>query len=180
MVLAKYFLLLVFLQAIQPPKDILVTVKTMVQSIKNGHDAEALKQIDIASMSAFLLEDYTGPSTNQQQAEFASLLSSYVSKYIFSKLHDNFKQAVSIDYGAPEINKDAAGLLSTFKIDNPLKKQEVKLKYSLIKTKKGWKVTDFTFAGDRPVLANLRDDKIRPLLKAGGLSNVINEMRKEQ
>lgn len=180
MFLAKQLLLLVFLQVTQPPKDVLVTVKTMVQSIKNGHNAEALKQVDIASISAFLLEDYTGPSTNQQQAEFANLLSSYVSKYIFTKFHDNFKKAVSIDYGAPEVNNETAALLSIFIIDHPLKKQEIRLKYSLVKTKKGWKVTDFTFAGDRSVLTNLRDDKIRPLLKAGGLNNLINEMRKEQ
>ncbi|HUP13300.1 MAG TPA: ABC transporter substrate-binding protein [Niastella sp.] len=157
-----------------------MTVKNMVQSIKNGRNAEALKQIDVNSMSAFLLEDYDGPATNQQQAEFNNLLSTYVSTYIFTKLGDDLKQAALVDHGVPEVNKDEAGLLSTLTIDHPLKKQEIKLKYSLVKTRRGWKVTDFTFTGDRSVLANLRDDKIRPLLKAGGLDHLISEMRKEQ
>ena len=155
-------------------------VEELVKNVRKGRTQEALKQLDVAGMSAFLLEDYNGPSTNQQQAEFVSLISSYLSKHVFGRLRDDFKQAATIEYGAPEINNNEAGLLSVISIVHPLKKQQVKLKYSLFNTKKGWKVTDLTFAGDRSVLTNLRDDKIRPLLKAGGLDHVITEMRKEQ
>jgi phospholipid transport system substrate-binding protein len=187
MFLFKHFLLLLFSQATlfsdhsgSMPKDILATVKATVQNIKNSRDAQALKQMDIAKMSAFLLEGYTGPSTNQQQAEFANLVSSYVSKYVFTHLRNTFKEASTITYGTPEINNDKAALLSTFKILHPVKNQEIKLIFSLTKMKKGWKITDFTYVGDRSILANLRDDKIRPLLTAGGLDHLLNELRKEQ
>ena len=187
MFLFKHFLLLVFSQATffsdhgrSMPKDILATVKATVQNIKNSRDAQALKQIDIDEMSAFLLEDYNGPSTNQQRAEFVNLFRSYVSKYIFTSLRNTFKEASTITYGTPEVSNDKAALLSTFKILNPVKNQEIRLRFSLIKTKTGWKITDFTYTGDRSILANLRDDKIRPLLAAGGLDHLVNELRKEQ
>lgn len=47
------------------------------------------------------------------------------------------------------------------------------------RTKRGtvWKVTDFTYAGDKSLLTNLRDDMIRPALKKGGLEEVLKELR---
>ena len=187
MFLLKQFLLLVYFQATlfsdhdrSMPKDILATVKATVQNIKNSRDAQALSQIDIDEMSVFLLEEYYNKATNQQRTEFTTLFRSYVSKYIFTNLRNTFKEASTTTYGVPEINKDNAALLSTFSINSPLKKQEIKLRFSLTKTNKGWKITDFTYAGDRSMLANLRDDKIRPLLTAGGLDHLLDELRKEQ
>jgi phospholipid transport system substrate-binding protein len=186
MLLTKYFLLLVFFQAnlfpnpSQPklPADVLSIVKNVVQNIKNSRDAKALSQMDIAEMSAFLLEGYDGSATNVQRTEFTKLFQSYLTKYIFTHLRSNFKDAATV-YGAPEINYDKAELISTFTKPNPLKKQEIKLKFSLLKTNKGWKVIDFTYAGDRSMLGNLRDDKIRPALKKGGLEEALNELREE-
>lgn len=185
---SKHILLLVIFQVglfsyqseSHTPKDVASIVKSMVQSIKNDRDVQALKQMDMTKISAFLLEDYNGPSTNTLRSEFDNLITSHISKYIFAHLRNTIKEASTITYGAPEVENDKASVLSIFKILNPVKNQEIKLRFSLTKSKKGWKITDLTYAVDRSIFTNLRDDKIRPWLKAGGLEHAVNELRKEQ
>jgi phospholipid transport system substrate-binding protein len=57
-----------------------------------------------------------------------------------------------------------------------MKKQELKVKYHLAKTKAGWQVVDVAVLGDS-MLKGIRDDQVQPLLKEGGWDKLLKAMR---
>ncbi len=59
-----------------------------------------------------------------------------------------------------------------------MKKQELKVKYELVKQSAGYKVIDVAVLGDS-MLTGIRDDQIKPLLKEGGWDGVLKAMREK-
>jgi phospholipid transport system substrate-binding protein len=59
-----------------------------------------------------------------------------------------------------------------------MKKQELKLKYSLAKDKAGWKVVDVVVLGDS-MLTGIRDDQVRPILEDGGWDALMKALREK-
>lgn len=183
----KYFLLLALLQTSlltvraqsKASSEIVTPVKKLVVQVRTGKDAQALKQMDMESISRYLLGDYHAKATQQQLSEFASLFQVIFSKIAFPKVRENLKDLASITYEEPQVNGSETTVASMVVIDNPLKKQEIKLKYTMVKTLKGWKVKDVAVLGDS-MLKGIRDDQMRPLLVAGGIEHLLQEMREKK
>lgn len=181
----KHFLLLALLQTSlltvqgqsKASSEIVTPVKKLVVQVRTSKDAQALKQLDMGSISKYLLGDYYAKATPQQLSEFVSLFEVIFSKIAFPRVRENLKDLASITYDAPQVNGSEATIGSMVFIDNPLKKQEMKLKYTIVKTPRGWKVKDVAVLGDS-MLTGIRDDQMRPLLVAGGIEHLLQEMRK--
>jgi phospholipid transport system substrate-binding protein len=76
------------------------------------------------------------------------------------------------------VEGDKAKVKSTIVIEHPMKKQEMKLLYSLVQDKGGWKVLDVAVLGDS-MLTGIRDDQVQPIMKQGGWEHLLDLMRKK-
>ncbi|HEX8314562.1 MAG TPA: hypothetical protein VF609_06205 [Flavisolibacter sp.] len=54
----------------------------------------------------------------------------------------------------------------------------MRLKYTAVKTKTGWKVMDVGVVGSS-MMVGIRDDQVQPLLKKGGWAKLLDAMQKE-
>jgi phospholipid transport system substrate-binding protein len=161
-----------------PNEAVAKPVKTVVQSVRYGKDLAALKHFGGEQQAKFLLGEAWDKATEAQRKEFLQLFHNLFAKIAFPKVRDNFKNLASITYEDPEVAGEEAKVGSTIVIDHPMKKQELKLKYSLAKDKAGWKVVDVAVLGDS-MLTGIRDDQVRPLLKDGGWEALIKAMREK-
>ncbi|HYO54788.1 ABC transporter substrate-binding protein [Archangium sp.] len=161
-----------------PNEPVAKPVKTVVQSVRYNKDDLALKQLAIEEQGRFLLGEDWDKGTDAQRKEFIKLFNSLFSKIAFPKVRENFKNLASITYEDPVVEGDKAKVKSTVVIEHPMKKQEMKLQYTLVKDKGGWKVLDVAVLGDS-MLTGIRDDQIRPILQQGGWDRLLELMRKK-
>ncbi|HLL05430.1 MAG TPA: ABC transporter substrate-binding protein [Myxococcaceae bacterium] len=161
-----------------PNEAVAKPVKTVVQSVRYGKDLAALKHFGGEQQAKFLLGDAWDKATEPQKKEFVQLFHNLFAKIAFPKVRENFKNLASITYEDPEVTGEEAKVGSTIVIDHPMKKQELKLKYSLAKDKAGWKVVDVVVLGDS-MLTGIRDDQVRPILKDGGWDALMKAMREK-
>ncbi|RKH13655.1 ABC transporter substrate-binding protein [Corallococcus sp. CA047B] len=151
-------------------------VKTVVQSVRYEKDLKALENLGGDQQGAFLLGDDWTKASDAQKKEFLQLFHSLFAKLAFPKVRENFKNLDSITYDEPQVTGDKALVGSTIFINHPLKKQEMKLKYSVEKVGAAWKVVDVSVLGDS-MLTGIRDDQVRPLFKEGGWDGLLGAMR---
>jgi phospholipid transport system substrate-binding protein len=151
-------------------------VKTVVQSVRYEKDLKALENLGSDQQGLFLLGDEWTKATDAQRKEFTQLFQSLFAKIAFPKVRENFKNLDSITYDEPAVTGDKATVGSTIYINHPLKKQEMKLKYSVEKAGAAWKVVDVSVLGDS-MLTGIRDDQVRPLFKEGGWDGLLGAMR---
>ena len=160
-------------------EDVIKPVKTVVGSVRYSKDDLALKQLATEAQGRFLLGDDWAKGTDAQRKEFTQLFSSLFSKMAFPKVRENFQHLTSITYEEPQVEGDKAKVKSTIVIEHPLKKQEMKLQYSVVKEKNDWKVLDVAVLGDS-MLTGIRDDQVRPIMKEGGWDHLLDLMRKKE
>lgn len=160
----------------QGPSDPAAPVKALVQAVRSGSDLKALTYFADESQARFLLGAAFDKATEAQRREFTQLFQTLFAKIGFPQMRENLKNLSSITYEPAEIQGDAAKVGSTVFIDRPLKKQEIKLKYSLVKEKRGWKVMDMAVLGDS-LLTGIRDDQTSPVLREKGLEGLLQAMR---
>ena len=91
-------------------------------------------------------------------------------------MRENFKNLATINYDPAKVSGDGASVGSLILINHPLKKQELKLKYDVVKEGAAWKVKDVSVLGDS-MLLGIRDDQVRPIMKEGGWDNLLALMR---
>jgi phospholipid transport system substrate-binding protein len=151
-------------------------VRTVVQSVRYGKDLLALKQFAGEEQGRFLLGDAWVKGSEAQRKEFVERFQELFAKVAFPRVRDSFKNLASITYEDPRVEGERAQVASTVVIDHPMKKQELKLKYTLAQDKAGWKVLDVAVLGDS-MLTGIRDDQVQPLLKEGGWDAVLAAMR---
>ncbi|WP_225408495.1 Tgt2/MlaC family protein [Stigmatella hybrida] len=161
-----------------PGEEVAKPVKSMVQSVRYGKDLAAIKFMDGEQQARFLVGEDWEKGTEAQRKEFLQLFQTLFAKIAFPKVRDNFKNLAAINYAEPEVTGNGAKLASTVVIEHPMKKQEIKLKYSLAKDKAAWKVVDVVVLGDS-MLTGIRDDQVRPLLKEGGWDALLKAMREK-
>ncbi len=154
-------------------------VKTVVQSVRYSKDDMALKQLANEEQGRFLLGEDWDKGTDAQRKEFVKLFNSLFAKIAFPKVRENFKNLASITYEDPTVEGDKAKVKSTVVIEHPMKKQEMKLQYSLVKSQGGWKVLDVAVLGDS-MLTGIRDDQVRPIMKQGGWDHLLQLMRTKE
>lgn len=162
-----------------PNEAVSKPVKTVVQSVRFGKDTLALKHFGGEQQGRFLLGEEWDKGTDAQRKEFVQLFHTLFAKIAFPKVRENFKNLSDIKYDDPTVEGDTAHVPSLVVIDHPLKKQELKLKYTVMKDAKdkgAWKVVDVTVLGDS-MLTGIRDDQVRPLLKDGGWDALLGAMR---
>ena len=151
-------------------------VKTVVQSVRYEKDLKALENLGGDQQGRFLLGDDWAKGTDAQRKEFLQLFHNLFAKLAFPKVRENFKNLDSITYDEPQVTGDKALVGSTIFINHPLKKQEMKLKYSVEKVGSAWKVVDVSVLGDS-MLTGIRDEQVRPLFKEGGWDGLLGAMR---
>ncbi|HEX5753756.1 MAG TPA: ABC transporter substrate-binding protein [Archangium sp.] len=162
-----------------PNETIAKPVKTVVQSVRYSKDDLALKQLANEEQGRFLLGEDWEKGTDAQRKEFTKLFNSLFAKIAFPKVRENFKNLASITYDDPAVEGDKANVKSTVVIEHPLKKQEMKLQYTVVKSQGGWKVLDVAVLGDS-MLTGIRDDQVRPILKQGGWDKLLELMRAKE
>ncbi len=162
-----------------PNEAVTKPVKTVVQSVRYNKDDLALKQLANEEQGRFLLGEDWDKGTPAQRQEFTRLFTSLFAKMAFPKVRENFKNLASITYEDPAVEGTKAKVKSTIVIEHPVKKQEMKLQYSLAQEKGAWKVVDVAVLGDS-MLTGIRDDQVRPIMKQGGWNHLLELMRKKE
>ena len=162
--------------AASPKDEITKPLKVVVNSVRYGKDLAALKYFAVDEQGKQLLGDNWQKGTDAQRAEFGKLFLSLFGKMAFPKIRKNFENLDTVLYDEPTASGDRAEVTSTILINHPLKKQELKVKYSLVKTKTGWKVIDVAVLGDS-MLKGIKEDQLDPLYKDGGWDGVLKAMR---
>jgi len=180
----RYILLILFVNIFSMPllaapnEAISKPVKTVVQSVRYEKDDAALKHFASEDQGKFLLGDDWAKGSEAQRKEFTQRFNSLFAKIAFPKIRENFKNLASITYEDPKVEGDKARLKSTIVIDHPVKKQELKLEYTVVKVKGTWKVFDVSVLGDS-MLTGIRDDQVRPIMKEGGWPKLLESMRQK-
>ncbi|MEQ9497287.1 MAG: ABC transporter substrate-binding protein [Deltaproteobacteria bacterium] len=152
-------------------------IKRFVNAVRYNKDALALKQVDGDAQGRVLLGDAWAKGSKAQQQEFIKLFHRIFSASAFPRLRDNLSKIETIVYADPKKDGRDATVTSTLVLLHPLKKEEIKVHYLLTKSKKGYRLVDVTFEGDRSLLTNVREDQIKPLFAEGGWSHVLEMMR---
>ena len=159
------------------PKDaVSKPLKVVVNSVRYGKDKLALKFFAGDEQGKALLGDDWTKGTAAQRKEFIELFQQLFAKMAFPKIRKNFENLDTVLYENPEIKGSAAKINSTILINHPLKKQELKVSYTLVKEGGGWKVVDVAVLGDS-MLKGIREDQIIPIMKDGGWDGLLKAMR---
>lgn len=162
--------------AATPKDEVSKPLKTVVNSVRYGKDLLALKSFAGEEQGKQLMGDNWARGTDAQRKEFVDLFFQLFGKIAFPKIRKNFENLDTVLYEEPVITGDRAEIGSTILIKHPLKNQELKVKYTMIKNKAGWQVIDVSVLGDS-MLKGIREDQIEPLFKEGGWGGVLKAMK---
>ena len=161
-----------------PKGEISKPLKTVVQAVRYKKDKLALKHFAGEAQGRLLTTDDWDKATPAERREFVELFQTLFAKIAFPRIRANFEHLDAITYDDPVVEGDRAKVGSTIVINHPLKKQELKVKYELLKEGKAWKVVDVAVLGDS-MLAGIREDQVKPLLEEGGWKLLLETMRKK-
>jgi phospholipid transport system substrate-binding protein len=165
--------------ALATPKDeVTKPLKTIINSVRYGKDLAALKMFAGEEQGKVLVQDSWSKGTDAQRKEFQELFQQLFAKIAFPKIRKNFENLDTVLYEEPVITGETASVASTILINHPLKKQELKVKYQLVKQGTAWKVVDVSVLGDS-MLTGIREDQIQPILKEGGWDALLKAMREK-
>lgn len=159
-----------------PAQEAVRPVRTVVQAVRYSKDDLALKQFALEAQGAYLLEDHWKSATPAQREEFKTLFQRLFALMAFPKIRENFENLATINYDTAQVKGREATIGSLILINHPLKKQELKLRYDVVREGAGWKVKDVSVLGDS-MLLGIRDDQIRPIMKRGGWDHLLTLMR---
>jgi phospholipid transport system substrate-binding protein len=161
-----------------PKDDISKPLKTVVNSVRYGKGKLALKSFAGEEQGRRLLGDDWAKGTEAQRKEFVELFQVLFGKMAFPKIAKNFENLDTILYDEPAVTGESANIASTILINHPVKKQELKVKYEVLKAKGAWQVVDVSVMGDS-MLKGIREDQIIPIMKDGGWDGLLKAMREK-
>ncbi|MBM4381203.1 MAG: ABC transporter substrate-binding protein, partial [Deltaproteobacteria bacterium] len=156
-------------------EDVKKPVTLVVNNVRFGKDLKALSLFGTDAQGAYLLGEDWKQGTDAQRKEFGELFKTIFGKVAFPRVRENFKHFGSFTTGEPKVDGKDAHLSYVLLLDHPVKKQEMKLKFTLVNDG-GWKVVDVAVAGDS-MLKGIREDQIVPIMKEGGWDNLLKLMR---
>lgn len=172
--------LLLSLPALAGPKEELSKpLTTIVNSVRYGRDNAALKLFAAEEQGKLLVADSWAKGTDAQRKEFVALFHDLFARMAFPKIRKNFEHLDTVLYEDPKVDGGRAEIGSTILINHPMKKQELKVRYQLIKDGAAWKVIDVSVLGDS-MLTGIREDQIIPIMKEGGWDNLLKLMKDKQ
>jgi phospholipid transport system substrate-binding protein len=155
---------------------ILKPVKALIPNIRANKDAQAFQHVNLDAVSRYLLQDWYAGSTETQRKEFARLFQSIFTKIAFPRVRENLKNLTSQVYDPPQVTGHEATVDSRIELFHEMKKQEIKMKYSLVKEKGAWKIVDVAVLGGS-VLKEIREQNVQPKLKEGGITALLGHMQ---
>lgn len=158
--------------------EVVKPLKTVIGSIRYSKDKAALKQFAGDEQGRFLLGADWDKASPAQKKEFLELFHTLFAKIAFPEIRDNFKHLGTVLYDEPKVDGTKAQVASTLVVEHPLKKQEYKLKYQLVKDGAAWRVVDVAVLGDS-MLEGIREEQIQPIMKEGGLDLLLKRMREK-
>lgn len=160
------------------PQDAAVKkpVSAIIGNVRQSRDLKALEHFHFEEQGKYLLGDEWAKATDAQRKEFKELFARIFGKVAFPKLRQNLQHLATMPFGAIKVEGDKAQVEQLLVIMHPLKKQELKLKYDVVKDKNAWKVVDVAVLGDS-MLKGIREDQIVPMMKQGGWDNLLKIMR---
>jgi len=150
-------------------------VTLVVNNVRYGKDLKALELFGTDAQGAYLLGEDWKKGTDAQRKEFGELFKVIFGKVAFPRVRENFKYFGSFTTEEPKLEGKEGSVASVLLLDHPVKKQEMKLKFTLVNDA-GWKVVDVAVSGDS-MLKGIRDDQIVPIMKEGGWDNLLKLMR---
>lgn len=153
-------------------------IRTLISAVRFKKDDMALKFVAGEAMGKALLGDTWNTATPAQRDEFVSLFQTLFAKSAFPKMREKFEHLQTIVYDTPEIAGDTARIRSTIVILHAMKRQELKLRYSLVKAGADWKIVDVEVLGDS-MLGGIREDQIIPIVKQDGIDGLLKLMREK-
>lgn len=162
--------------AASPKDEVTKPLKVVINSVRYGKDLLALKSFSGEEQGRQLMKEAWAKGTPAQQKQFVELFHQLFAKIAFPKIRKNFENLDTVLYDEPAITADRAQIGSTILIKHPLKNQELKLKYQLLKGKGGWQVVDVEVLGDS-MLKGISEDQVQPLFKEGGWDGVLKAMK---
>ena len=162
--------------AATPKDEVTKPLKVVVNSVRYGKDLLALKNFAGEEQGKELMGEQWAKGTDAQRKEFVDLFFQLFGKIAFPKIRKNFENLDTVLYDDPVITGDRAAIGSTILINHPMKKQELKVKFSMVKAKAGWQVIDVSVLGDS-MLKGIRDEQINLIFKDGGWEGLLKEMR---
>lgn len=163
--------------AFAAPKDDPVTkpLRVVINAVRESRDPLALKQFAADPQGEFLLGDNWKKGTDAQRKEFTDLFQTLFAKTAFPAIRENFQHLDQVNYEPSTVNGDKADVNSTILINHPLKKQELKVHYKLVKDKGSWKVIDAIVLGDS-MLGDVKQ-QVDDIFKSGGWDALLKAMR---
>jgi phospholipid transport system substrate-binding protein len=153
-------------------------IRTLINAVRFGKFDLALKFMSAEPLGAALLGDDWAKGTPEQQAEFVKLFHQVFAKVAFPKMKERFEHIQAILYDPPEVTGDQAKIKSVIVILHAMKKQELKVTYTLVKAGEDWKILDAKVLGDSMV-DGIRQDQIIPIMQEGGWANLLDLLRKK-
>ncbi|MBX7098653.1 MAG: ABC transporter substrate-binding protein [Myxococcaceae bacterium] len=159
-----------------PKDDVSKPLKTVVNSVRYGKDVLALKNFAGEAQGKELCLDAWDKASADQKKTFIEQFQLLFARIAFPKIRKNFENLDTVLYDEPTVEGDTAAIASTILINHPLKKQELKVKYRLLKSGKDWKVIDVSVLGDS-MLQGIRDDQVQPLIKESGFDGLLKAMK---
>ncbi len=162
--------------AATPKDEVTKPLKVVINGVRYSKDLTALKNFAGEEQGKYLLGDDWAKGTDAQRKDFIDQFHQLFGRMAFPKIRKNFENLDTVLYDEPTITGDKADIASTILINHPLKKQELKVKFSLLKAAGGYKVIDVSVLGDS-MLKGIRDDQITPIMKEGGWEHLLKLMR---
>ncbi len=158
-------------------EDVVKPLKTLIGSIRYGKDLAALKNFAAEEQAKILVGGAEWEkATPEQRKEFLTLFPVLFAKMSFPKVRANFEHLETVLYEEPKVTGDKAEVGSTIVILHPMKKQEIKVRYQLLKDKGAWKVAEVVVLGD-PVMQGIHESQVAPILKDGGWPELLKTMK---
>ncbi|HEY8209318.1 MAG TPA: ABC transporter substrate-binding protein [Myxococcaceae bacterium] len=148
----------------------------IIGNVRQERDLKALSYFAAEEQGKFLTGEYWAKATPAQQAEFTKGFQELFAKIAFPKVRKNFEHLGTVLYEPPKTEGGKTTVASVVTIDHPVKKQELKLKYTVAQEKGQWKVVDVAVLGDS-MLLGVRDDQVQPLLMEGGWEKLLKAMK---
>ena len=124
-------------------------IRTVFNNVRFGRDVAALKHFATEAQGRTIMGAAWEQGTPAQRKEFQERFSALFAKIAFPRVREDFKNLAQVTYDAPKLEAagDRASVASTVLILHALKKQEIKLTYTVVKEGGAWKVLDVKVLG---------------------------------
>lgn len=156
-------------------------INTLVQAIKLERDELAFKQFASDEQGKRLVgEAEWAKATPEQKKEFIALFDKLFARLGFPKFREYFKYLDAVNVGQSKTAGAKAFADTVIVINHPLKKQELKVKFELLKAAGAWKVVDAEVQGMgmKSMITTIREDNGLPaLIQKGGVGALLEKMR---